>query len=105
VSVVQIPFTSDRFHQKVRISLDDVFYRFELHFNDPDESWYLDLRDDADNLLVGSVRLCLNRDLFKPFKYLDVPQGQLAMFDTQREDVEPDRDNLGTRVLTVYQEE
>lgn len=104
MATVTLPINADRYHYQFRVDLDATFYRFTIHYNGHDDSWYFDIRDDGDVLLVGGQRLKLITDALAAFKHLAVPQGSLDVIDTQDEDVEPDGDNLGTRVLVQYVE-
>jgi hypothetical protein len=104
MATVTLPLRNDRYHYQFRISLDDTFYRFEIHYNAHDGSWYFDLRNDGETLLVGGHRIKLHADVLRYHRHLDVPQGTLQVIDTQDDDVEPDAENFGVRVIMQYVE-
>ncbi len=100
-----LPVRVDDFHYKFRVNLDGAFFRFGFHFNDPHRSWYVDVFDDGDNILVGGLRVKLTTDLLRQYHHLPVPPGRLACVDTTGESNEPDELNFGPSVLLVYVEE
>jgi hypothetical protein len=93
-----------RLHFKFRYELDGEYYRFAWHYNGHFDSWFLDLYDDGDVLLVGGQRIKLTSDAWAQFRHLDIPQGTLRVVDAQDQHQEATRENFGTRVLVKYDE-
>jgi len=91
----------------VRVNLEGVFYRLQFKWNGRDESWYLDIGDDGGNATVRNLRLVIGDDILAPHKSIAAakcPQGNLRVVDTEASGVEAERDELGGRVLLLYDE-
>lgn len=63
------------------------------------DSWILDFID-----VVNGIRLAGGQDLLKQFHHLDVPPGDLRIIDLDGKNTEPNKTNLGDRVVLQYTE-
>lgn len=99
-----IPVTKDP-HQLIPVILDGVSYQIQLLWNGRSNSWSMAIYNAATELLVGSIRAVANFPLLKYFTDLELPQGDLRFWDQSGAGIDPGRDDLGTRVLLVYEEE
>ncbi len=104
MSVLTMPFNADRFHYDASVELEGTFFRFVIHYNDLQTSWFMDILADDETPLVMGQRLALSSDLLAAFKHLAIPPGRFVMHDTQGGDVEADQENFGDRVLLLYVE-
>ena len=87
-----------------RIQIEEVFYRFQFRWNVRDNSWYLDIGDDAGNAIARSMRMVLGEEILRPHKALAIPQGNLRVVDTTGKGIEATRTEFGQRVLLEYVE-
>ncbi len=98
---------ADSYGWIARVNLEGIFYRLQYRFNGRDETWYLDIGDDGGNGTVRNLRLVIGEEILEPHKAIGVescPQGNLRVVDTSRADKEAERDELGGRVLLLYDE-
>ena len=79
----------------MRISLNGIYYRIVIVWNDFSSNWNMDIADDAGNYLVRSVPLVAYTNLLEQFNYLGVG-GKLATFTDNNSYDNPTFDNLGT---------
>lgn len=90
-----------------RLALDGTFYRFQYKWNLRDTSWYLDIGNDAGEATARNMRMVIGEDILAPHQSQgsdSVPQGVLSVVDTTNQGIEAARDELGARVLVMYEE-
>lgn len=96
----------------LRYQLDGLHYRFLFKYNGITDLWYLDLSDDAGEVLVAGIGIAVSEgqgedeilDLLKPHRHLEVPPGLLYAFDTSGDHVESGLEDMDTRVVLLYEE-
>jgi len=83
MAVLYIPLraTPQNRSSEFEIELDGVRVRLRTYYAALNDRWYLDTRDLEDNLLVGGLALVPGVDLWRPYKYLAIPQGELFISD------------------------
>ena len=54
--------------------------------------------------LVTPIRLVGGTDLLRQFKHLEVPPGEMRIVDLDGQNRDPDKTNLGDRVILQYTE-
>jgi len=75
----------------------DLGATFRINYNSRIDSWILDIPNEVEGIrIVGGV------DLLGQFKHLNVPQGELRIFDLDGLNREPTRDLFGDRVILTY---
>lgn len=96
------PLRTDRPDFGWRSRLDDVFYRFELHFNTRKRAWFLHVLGDDGTPLVYGLSLVTGTDLLGPFGNSAFPPGQLFVEDTAGQDREAGRHDLRGELRLIY---
>lgn len=91
-------------HHELQVKLDGVVYTLELRWNRRDSGWYLTVKDEADAVLVASRRLVCDWPIVGLREQPPVLPGQLWVYDTSGEQLDPTLEDLGTRVLLLYEE-
>ncbi len=99
MATVTIPLRADIFQYSFTKELDGVVYSFRIGYNLRTNSWKMNIDD-----LVKGLRLSGGVDLLKQFKHLDLPQGELRLVDLDGLGREPNKTNLGDRVILQYTE-
>lgn len=99
MAVILIPLRNDIFFYSFRKELEGTVYTFEVRYNLRINSWLLSIPDQVIN-----IRLAGGTDLLSQFKHLDVPPGELRIIDLDGMNTEPDKTNLGDRVILRYTE-
>lgn len=76
------------------ISLAGTTYFLKLKWNSFNGSWILDIFDDNQELIVGSIPLITGADLLAPYRYLGFGGGLVVQTDNNPNEV-PDFGSLG----------
>lgn len=88
-----------------RVQLSGRTYVLDLRWSQREERWYLDLRDSAGELLVGSIKVACNWPLLSYYHHLPgVPAGELQALDPRPSPADPGLDELGGIVALTYSE-
>ncbi len=105
MAVREIPVRNDIAAYSFSVDLDNITYNFNFKFNDRTNLWSIDISNDAEVLLVAGIPLFVKQDLLQFFRHESrLPQGTLFAANLVNENLPPDRDNLGTEVVLLYDE-
>ena len=94
-----IPLRNDIFQYSFTIEMDGVVYLLQIGYNLRSDSWRMRFGD-----IITPIRLTLGTDLLSQFRHLEVPPGELRMLDLDEMNTEPNKTNLGDRVVMQYEE-
>jgi hypothetical protein len=90
----------------VDIQLGNFPLRLSVIFNERENCWYLDISDQSDVLIVGSVKILSDWELIgHRYKIAQLPSGLWLSVDVKSEAIIAGRDDLGTRVQVVFDDE
>jgi len=90
----------------VDIQLGDFPLRLKCVFNERENCWYIDVRDQNDVLIVGSVKVLSDWELIgRRHKIAQLPTGLWLSIDIKNEAAIPNRNELGQRVQIVFDDE
>jgi hypothetical protein len=101
--MIQIPLRSDLDNYEFSVDIDSITYLFEIQWNTRNEQWCLIVKNEAGDVLVGSVPLLVNYSLLGRFKLNTLPQGVLFLFDTSGRYADPAKADLGNRCILLYE--
>lgn len=87
-----------------RVELEGVNYAFRFFWNTREGAWYFDITDDADVAIVAGQKVTVDWPLLDNVVTSRRPPGDVVALDTTGNGVEPARDDLGARVLLLYNE-
>lgn len=99
MATIEIPLRSDIFYYEFTKELEGVVYSFRLRYNLRADSWILDFID-----IANAIRLTGGQDLLGQLHHLDVPPGRLEIVDLDGMFAEPNKTNIGDRVILQYTE-
>ena len=99
MATIEVQLRNDIFYYEFTKELDGVVYPFRLQYNRRIDSWIMDIVD-----VVNGIRLAGGQDLLKQFHHLDVPPGRLEVVDLDGMFAEPNKTNIGDRVILQYTE-
>lgn len=104
MALLQLPITNSIANYRFRTRIEGIDYIFRFRYGSREDSWFMDIRNSEDILLLAGIRVVVGIDLTQSFKHLAIPQGPI--FAENLEDIfqEPTRDNFGTEVLLLYSE-
>lgn len=89
--------------QTVRVELEGTFYVLRFRFNGRAERWFMDLYDDDEVLLAGSLPLCVGTLLTGHLRHrAGMPPGAFSVVDSTGSGTDPAEADLGERVKVVY---
>ncbi|MCP4482080.1 MAG: hypothetical protein GY817_04675 [bacterium] len=104
MAIVEIPTRNDITSYKYRIELDDSFFSFIFNFNGRRGRWYLDILNANDEPVVNGICLLNGVNLLQQYRHLNIPKGDLFVFDTKETTENPDRETFSTRFRLLYKE-
>lgn len=85
------------------VTLEGESFELRWRFNDRISSWFLDVFDDAGDVLVYGRRIVADWEIFSQnFHTEGMPAGSLIPFDTTLAKTDPKLGELGDRVLMIY---
>lgn len=92
-------------HLSTTVLLDGRRWRLELYDSSVDDAWFIDIQNDAETASVYGVALGSGPDILHPYRYLDLPPGQLWVDDRGLNGRDPDRLAFAEqRAALLYQE-
>ncbi|MCC6811354.1 MAG: hypothetical protein IT381_28250 [Deltaproteobacteria bacterium] len=100
IEILQL--NSDHEYQEAEFQLDGETFRLLSRYNERVDSWFLSLYDAEGNAIHTGRRVTVGNLMFPWLVSADRPSGQLIAIDSEDEDVDPGRDELGTRVVVYY---
>lgn len=98
-----LPTRTDLDHYSEQVVLDDVTYTLDLRWNRRAERWFLAI-SDADGPIVSGMKVIVDRPLLTHVGSSRKPPGVLMALDTSGAGEDPGIDELGDRVLLMYDE-
>ena len=99
MSIITIPLRNDIFQYSFTIELEGVVYSFKIGYNLRANSWSMNIGS-----IVTPIRLVVGTDLISQFKHLEIPPGEMRIVDLDGLNRDPDKTNLGDRVIMQYTE-
>ena len=82
---VQLRHTEEQRSSIQEVDLGGVRVRLRAVLSGLKDRWYVSVFDLSDNLIVGSIACVPGVDLWRPYKHLAIPQGQLFSYAVDRE--------------------
>lgn len=104
MATLVLPARSDLPFYDFGVDLEGSSFTFELRWNPRAGAWFLSVYDAAGDLLIAGRRVVLGVSLFGPNFDERLPPGFLCAIDTGTTGEDPGRDDLGGRVVLVYDE-
>jgi len=105
MAIREIPLRNDIAAYTFTIDLDNRTFKFEFRFNDRSGIWHFDIFNDADEIILAGIPLFVKQLLIDIYKHdVRLPQGNLFAQNLVSEDDPPNRDNLGTDVVLLYED-
>lgn len=102
IKEITVQFRRDETHASQTLTLDGVRVRLDTYTNKADGSWYFDLFDSDDVLLIAGVAITTGLDLLFPYRYLSIPPGSLFVNDLVGPVEDPGLDAFITKAAALY---
>jgi hypothetical protein len=103
MATLQLSITSEA-HSGITYSLEGSNYIFTFRWNTRAEAWYFDITDENGTVLVSGRRLVVDWPIVGVREAPRVFPGILWAYDTSGQQLDPGVDDLGDRVILLYQE-
>lgn len=97
-----IPIDPVDAHFSLEVDLDGATYLLEFLWNTRGEFWTLSILDAAEAPLVMGIRIVAAWELLAQYSDDRLPGGRLLTVDMSGLGIDPGRDDLGKRVILVY---
>lgn len=85
-----------------RTSLDGREYILDIQFNQRENRYYMNLRDETGALIAGGLKLIANFPINRLISDPRAPGGAIYALDTSGRGQDPGEGDLGRRVLLIY---
>lgn len=102
MALLVIPVDSVDPNYTIDVSLSGGLYRLRLWWNNRSGNWTLDVLDTSDNPIVAGVVLVADWELLSHYPNPALPPGMFYCVDTSGQSLDPGYDDLGARVILVY---
>lgn len=97
-----IPTRTDIEDYEIEVELSAVSFLLRFTWNYREEFWYLTISDVDGNVVAGNVKLVISKPLLLEVPGTDKPDGNLIAIDTSGADLEAGLNDLGERVLLMW---
>lgn len=104
MALLQIPTRTDLDNYSEVVVLQNVTYTFNFAWNYRASYWGLTILDPNGNQIVAGVALRINVNILGIVSDPLKPPGQLAVVDTSGAGLDPGLNDLGGRVVLLYNE-
>jgi len=102
--LLELPTRNDLPAFNYLITLEGQQYQLDFTYNDRMGKWMISISDTSGNVLVGEVPAVLNINLFGRYGVVGLPPGKMYFYDTSTQNTDPARNDLGERVVLLYDE-
>lgn len=104
MSTLQLPITNDTWSE-VNIKLEGTVYTFETRWNTRASAWFMTVADSDGVVISGAKKIVCSWPLFG-WRETDTRMfpGLLYAYDTSGQGLDPTIDDLGSRVIVLYDE-
>ncbi len=99
-----IPTLTDTEFYVERVELDSVVFELTFAWNTREEKWFLSVADADGVALASGIKIVADWPLFQSVSNADMPAGTMLANDTSGAGLDPGLDDLGDRVLLMYQD-
>lgn len=102
MTFVTLPLQTEVDKFTVRTTLLGAEYRLDFLWNTRDEHWYLSMFDATGTPIVQGVKVVIGNFILRTNRGQVRPRGWLVAIDKEGTDIDPGRNDLGTRVDIVF---
>lgn len=104
MGLLQIPTRTDVNNYEEQVTLEEATYTFKFIWNYRGEFWSMSILDANDVEIVSGIAVRVDIDLLKYVGSSRKPPGSLVAYDTSGANEDPGLEDLGGRVILLYQE-
>jgi hypothetical protein len=100
----EIPLRNDLAAFQISIELDLETFTFKFTWNERSNKWVVGIFSENNEPLLNDVPVYVGWPIFGRFKDKRLPKGNILFFDTSGKNLDPEKEDLGARVIMVYEE-
>ena len=97
-----LPFIQSDNNYRLQVPLSGVPYLIDVHWNDRDSAWYMDLYEADETVILAGIKLVLGDVLGRRSRHDFFTQHVLQVIDTSGTDKDASYDDLGGRIQVMH---
>ncbi len=97
-----LPFIPSVPNYDFSVSLNDIQYSFDVHWNQSDNCWYFDMYDQDQKLMVAGVKIVLGTFLGRKSSHPFFAENIIWAIETTGSNLDATFDDLGRRVIVEH---
>lgn len=97
-----IPTRTDLEDYEIEVELTAVSFLLRFTWNYREEFWFMTVSDADSNIVAAGIKIVISKPLLLEVPGTAKPDGNLIAIDTSGEDVEAGLNDLGERVLLMW---
>jgi len=94
--MIILPIDATSTHYTFNTTIDDIVLNFRIDYNTRAATWYMEIYDEDEALIVGSRAIVLGYNIFDNVDISGLPDGFLFV------DTEPTLESLGSDSLVLF---
>ena len=102
--MIKLPINSNNTHYEFNTTVDDIVLNIRIDYNTRAATWYMEIYDEFENLLLGSKALVLGYNVFNNKDLTNLPDGILFVINFLNENTDATLTTLGQDVFVMYEE-
>ena len=102
--MIVLPINSNNTHYEFITTVADIVLNIRVDYSTRAETWYIEIYDEFESLLMGSRALIVGYNIFNNIDLENLPDGTLFTINLLNENVDATVDNLGSDVIVMFDE-
>ncbi len=98
---VSLPFTPSDNNYRILVPLQNRPYIFDVRWNNRDEAWYFDIREEDETLILAGVKVLIGSKVGRASNHEFFKTRAFEITDNSGQRLEAAYDDLGDRVLVI----
>ena len=97
-----LPIDSKNTHYTFRTTIDDIPLVIRIDYNSRAATWYMEIYDELESLLMGSRALVVGYNIFKNVDTENLPNGDIIVMNFLSTYTDPTLTSLGEDVKIIF---
>jgi len=102
--MIKLPINANNTHYEFTTTVDEIVLNIRIDYNTRAETWYIEIYDEFETLLLGSRALLLGYNIFNNKDLSDLPDGILFTINFLSENTDATLTSLGEDVFVMFEE-
>jgi len=100
----KLPINSNDTHYEFTTTIDDIVLNIRIDYSTRAATWYIEIYDEFENILLGSRALVLGYNIFNNKDLSNLPDGVMFTINFLSENVDATLTSLGEDVFIMYED-